>query len=200
MPQRNFINKFTIAITFLLIQSLYSQIGIGTFGVYKYPGFQSSERHDIRFNGGIGYGFFVKHDLIKFESGKTFLRYLAKITNHTANLPDVVPDNESSDFKFSNLSLDMIYEFFVKNKNKYYTGVSINLLQTLSEGRFRATYAGSSVFPSIFMGWERNLAKGFDIFTEVRSGYGKTDKDAGPEEIPITGVSILVGLTMYISE
>ncbi len=200
MPLKNNIFKASLILGLILTQSLFSQVGIGAFGAYKYPGLQSSKQYNIHFSSGFGYGFYVKHDFIKFENSMTYLRYLGKITNHNANLPGGLSGRGKSSYKFSNLSFDMIYEFFAKNKNKYYTGFSVNLLQTLSEGKFRATYAGSTLYPSIFLGWERNLVEGFDIFSELQLDYGKTDADAGPEEIPITGVSILIGITMYISE
>ena len=50
------------------------------------------------------------------------------------------------------------------------------------------------------MGWDYNFIEGFNLFAELKTSYGSTDKKAGPEEIPITGISFLLGVTMYISE
>ena len=184
----------------LLTQPLLSQVGIGVCAAYKYPGLQYSQEYDIHFAGGPGYGFFLKHDLLELSGNKIHLRYLAIISKHDANLPGLVSGSKDSEYRFSNLSVDILYEFFVKNNYKYYTGLSVNLLQTLSEGKFRATYSGTSIYPAVYLGWSYKFADGFDTFAELQAGYGKTDAGGGPEEIPVSGISLLVGLTMYISE
>ena len=200
MPRQNHILHFTFVMLFLLTQSLLSQVGLGVIGSYKYPGLQSSQEYDIHFDGGVGYGFYVKHDLLELSGNKIHLRYLAIISKHDANLPGLVTGSNDSQYRFSNLSVDILYEFFVRNNYKYYTGLSVNLLQTLSEGKFRATYSGTSIYPAVFLGWSFKFAEGFDSFAELQAGYGKTDAEGGPEEIPITGISLFVGLTMYLSE
>ena len=148
---KNIFFKASLILAFVLTQSLFSQVGVGALGAYKYPGLQSSKQYNIHFSGGLGYGFYIKHDFIKFENSMAHLRYLAKITNHNANLPGGLSGSGDSHYKFNNFSIDMIYEFFVKNKNKYYTGFSLNLLQMMSEDKFRATYVGSTLYPSIFL-------------------------------------------------
>lgn len=200
MPRQNHILCFTLGLFLLQTHALFSQVGIGVIGAYKYPGLQSSHEYDIHFNGGTGYGFYIKHDLLELSGNVIHLRYLATISKHDANLPGLVTGSNDSEYRFSNLSLDVLYEFFVKNNYKYYTGISVNLLQTLSEGKFRATYSGTSIYPAVFLGWSYRFAYGFDSFAELQAGYGKTDAEGGPEEIPISGISIFVGLTMYISE
>jgi hypothetical protein len=197
MLKKNQIIKIFI-LAFIFYQNLFAQIGLGVTGAYAYPGLQSSKQFNIHFAGGIGYGFFIKHDFFKIAEKKTYLRYLAFITNHRANLPGAVSGSNDSDYRFSNLSIDLLYEFFVKEKNKYYTGLSLNLLQTLSEGKFRETYSGSTIYPSLCIGSDYYLVEGFDAFAELHFGIGKTD--AGPEDIPISGISFLIGITMYISE
>ena len=201
-PKLNRFIKLQHVVIFITLfwQSGFSQVGVGGLGIIKYPGLYSSEEYNIQFKNGLGYGFYVRHDVVKFENAKIDVRYIATISNHGANLPGGVPEGKDSNYHFSNFSLDVIYEFFNKNQNKYYTGASINLLRTVSKDKYRATYNGEAIYPSIFLGWEHSLIEGFDIFTELKSDFGSTDADAGPEEIPITGISLLVGLTMYISE
>ena len=161
---------------------------------------QSSKQYDIHFNGGTGYGFFVKHDLMRIAEKTLYLRYMAIISNHNANLPEVVSDKRDSEYKFSNFSIDVFYEFYINHNNKYYTGMSLNLLRTVSRGKFRADYNGNSIYPSLFIGWARIFLESFDAFSELRLDYGKTDADGGPEELPVSGISLIIGLTMYISQ
>jgi len=185
-------------VSFIIAGGLNAQVGLGVTGAYSYPGLQSSQKYDIHFAGGIGYGFYVQHDFVEIAGNKSHLRYLAIITNHKANLPGAVSGSNDSDYRFSNFSIDLLYELFVTDWNKFYTGISANLLQTLSEGEFRQTYSASTIYPSLLIGSYYNLTDGFDACAELHFGLGSTD--AGPEQIPISGISLLLGIIMYISE
>lgn len=172
----------------------YSQVGVGGLGAIGYPGLLSSKKYNIQFRTGFGYGFFIQHDAFSLKSGKINLRYIATIMNHKANLSTI----EKSNYHFSNFSIDLLYTFFDNVKNKFYAGASLNLLMATSENKFRATYSGETIYPGVLAGWAYNFAEGFDVFTEFKAAFGSTD--AGPEKIPITGISFFCGIIMYISE
>lgn len=200
MPNSCFRLQLIIIAICIYGQMAYAQVGVGTFGIVKYPGLLKSNKYDIRFKTGIGYGFFVRHDVLKLETGRIDFRYIATISEHPANLPGGLPENQDADYSFSNFSIDVIYIFTNKKNYKYYAGLSMNMLRTVSKDKIRFTYNGSAFYPALLVGWDYNFIEGFNLFAELNTSYGSTDKKAGPEEIPITGISFLLGVTMYISE
>ena len=72
------------------------------------------------------------------------------------------------------------------------------MVSVFSEDKIRRTYTDQSFYPSIIAGWAFEFAPSFDLFLEGKFGYGKTD--AGPEQIPISGFSFSLGMTMYLTD
>ena len=183
----------TLIIFILLKQNVYSQIGLGAKGAINYPGLSQSDKNGIRFNPGIGYGFFIRHDVYSFSSYKMDFRYSAVISNHIANLPL----SGNTKYDFSNFSIDVIFKS-VENNSQWYGGFALNLLSAVSHNKYINDYSSETIYPSLFAGWKYNWAEGFDVFVEFSGGFGETK--AGPEKIPITGLNLHTGITMYISE
>ena len=174
--------------------NLYSQIGIGTLATLNHPGLLKSEKHEIRFKAGPGYGFFVRHDVYGSNSINIDFRYNAVVMRHMANLPQ----GEMAKYDFNYFSIDVLMTFSITNQYSFYGGVGMGLLSLISEDKFRKTYSDQTIYPVLFGGWAYNWAEGFDLFMEIKAGYGNSM--AGPEKIPVTSLALNLGLTMYITE
>ena len=190
------INLMPFLLIFLAVFTMkaYSQVGIGTQATINYPGVLQSEKYDIRFKTGTGYGFFARHDVYDSNSVNIDIRYNAVIMNHKANLPK----GQKAKYDFSNFSIELLMKFYNKKRSSFYAGIGIGLLSLISEDRFRATYSDQNIYPVLFGGWAYKWAEGFDLFMELKTGYGETE--AGPENIPVTGLAFNLGITMYLTE
>ncbi len=177
-----------------LVNKSYSQIGLGAQTTLNHPGLLKSEKYDIRFNAGSGYGFFVRHDVYDSSAVNIDFRYSALVMSHEANLPQ----GETAKYDFSNFSIDALVKFANSNKSSFYAGVGIGLLSLLSKDRFRETYSDQTCYPVICGGWAYKWAEGVDLFMEIKTGYGESG--AGPERIPVSSLAFNLGLTMYITE
>lgn len=189
--------SFLTILVFILVISFhqgFSQVGLGAEGVINYPGVLASEKNDIRFKPGFGYGFFVRHDVYDSGNWKLDFRYAAVISKHSAELPR----SGNTDYEFSNFSIDFIIRILSEEYNGLYTGLSANLLSAVSNNKYLNDYSAESVYPSVIFGYGYVWAEGFDFFVELKTGFGSTK--AGPEKIPVTGPALHTGITMYISE
>lgn len=181
-------------IIILYTTNVYSQIGVGTQVTLNHPGLVKSDKYDIRFKTGAGYGFFVRHDVYDSSSINIDFRYNAVVTKHRANLPQ----GEVAKYDFSNFSIEALVNLSTFDRSSFYVGFGIGLLSLISKDRFRETYSDQTIYPVLLGGWAYNWAKGFDLFMEFKTGYG--DSGAGPEKIPVTSLALNLGLTMYITE
>jgi hypothetical protein len=179
---------------FLYTTNSYSQVGLGTQAMLNHPGLIQSKKHDIRFKAGSGYGFFVRHDVYDSNSVDIDFRYIAVVSEHKANLPL----GEKAKYDFSNFSIEVLIKSSNSKPSSFYAGFGIGLLSLNSTDRFRQTYTDQTFYPLLIGGWSYNWAEGFDLFMEIKAGFGSND--AGPESIPVTGLSFNLGLTMYITE
>jgi len=188
-------NLYFLPLLFLIFYStnVYSQIGLGTQATLNHPGLLKSE-NDINFKLGTGYGFFVQHDVYDSSSINIDFRYNAVVMKHDADLPK----GEKAKYDFSNFSIEAVIKFSNSTQSSFYTGVGVGLLSLISKDRIRKTYSDQTIYPTVFGGWAYNWAEGFDLFVELKAGYGESK--AGPEIIPVTGLALNLGLTMYITE
>jgi len=191
-------NRTWYALLFFVFiyNSAFGQIGVGAEGNISYPGILTSEKNNIRFKTGVGYGFFVRHNIYNADTWQTHLRYRATVSHHMANLPF----EENSDYTFSNFGLDVLVYFKIFPQSAFYSGLSINLLSVVVKNKFYKNFNAEKILPSILFGWSYTWAEGFDVFAEVNSRFGSVNAGPGSEPLPVTGIGINVGITMYISE
>lgn len=187
---------YALAVFLYLSGSLYAQIGVGAEANVSYPGVFTSDKNNIRFKTGIGYGFFIRHDVYKAQNWQAHLRYRATVSHHKANLPF----EEKSDYKFSNFGIDLLIHFVIYQRSNFYSGLSVNLLSTVVENKYYKDFSSEKILPSILLGWNYNWAEGFDLYTEINTRFGSVDAGPDSEHLPVTGVGLNVGITMYISD
>lgn len=186
---------YPIVIFLLFIMYAFSnaQVGLGAYGKLNHPGFFKSD-NNIYFEPGIGYGFFVRHDLLTMELTSIDVRYTASSEKHNTKLPN----NGKTEYEFSDFSVEVLVVLNKFENSILYAGFSGSLLSVIGKPRFVKNYNAESVYPGIVAGFAYNWANGFDAFCELKTIFGNTD--AGPEKIPVTGISINLGFTMYISD
>ena len=85
---RNVLSNYTFIPLLLIILSanVYSQVGLGSLAILNQPGLFGSDKYNLKFETGAGYGFFIRHDVYDTNSVKIDLRYSAVILNHKAEL------------------------------------------------------------------------------------------------------------------
>ncbi|KAA3617173.1 MAG: hypothetical protein D8M58_03720 [Calditrichaeota bacterium] len=183
-----------IILTLLFTSNAYSQIGLGSHASLSNPGLQKSDKYDIRFKTGSGYGFFVRHDVYDSSGTNIDFRYIATLTSHKANLPL----GNNAKYDFSLFSMEALANFMIEKSSTLYAGFGIGIMSQLSKDRFRKTYSDQIFYPTVIAGWSYQWAQGFDLFVETKAGYGNSG--AGPEKIPVSSLALNFGITMYITE
>jgi hypothetical protein len=178
----------------LSLNIVSAQVGLGAQAVVNHPGLLKSDKNNIHFEPGVGYGFFVRHDVYDSSAVNLDVRYGAVLLKHRAGLPN----GENAKYNFSDFSIELLLTYNHTKKTFIYGGIGVGLLSLISEDRIRATYTDQSFYPVFFAGWGYNWATGFDLFLELKGGLGSTE--AGPETIPVSGASFNFGLTMYLTE
>jgi len=180
----------------LFTSNLSAQVGIAIIGSYAHPGLSKSEKNDIRFEPGAGYGFSIRHGLYQMEEHDIDVRYSAVLETHRANLQL----GENAKYHFSNFAIDLIYLNSIDEGSNFYGGLAINFLSASSKGKFRATYIDNTFYPSFIAGYSSVWAEGFDYFVELNVASGGIAATEDGEKIPINGFAFRTGITMYISE
>lgn len=186
--------SLTVIVIVIMANTAFAQVGLGAKGVVNYPGVLTSEKNNIRFEPGLGYGFFIRHDVYSAEEWNIDFRYSAVVSRHQAGLPR----SGDTSYEFSDFSVDFIIEINSLNLKGFYSGLAVNFMSAVSSNKYINDYSDESLYPSIIFGYSYNWVEGFDLFAELITGFGSTK--AGPEKIPITGPALHLGLTMYISE
>ncbi|RMH62175.1 MAG: hypothetical protein D6677_10365 [Calditrichaeota bacterium] len=174
----------------------HGQIGIGAAGTAGWPGAQASSQYDIRFQTGIGYRFFLRHDVAALADGRLHLKYTAGKSVHCTTLPLA---GETA-YRFSEFGIFLLWEKpnGLAEHVPFYFGAGASLLSLVSDNRYREDYSDENLMPHILYGVRWEWSEGFDAFAEVDIYYGRNG--AGPETLPVTGVALTIGVTMYISE
>jgi hypothetical protein len=184
-----------LILVFILAGSAKAQIGVGATGAVQYPGFFESDKYGSQFRIGPGYGFFIRHDLFSLADTYAFhARYKVKFFFHDINLPKA----GSTRYKFDHFSVDVWADVYTKMKWNIYSGVSLNLLNVTGSSKYRSDYTGTQILPVLMTGVEYNVTESYSIFSELFLQFAEID--AGPEPLPISGLGLLLGVTMYISE
>ncbi len=174
---------------------LYAQIGIGAVGAAQYPGLFESEKYGSQFRLGPGYGFFVRHDLFQLGERYPFhARYQVKFFFNDIDLPKA----GSTRYKFDEFAIDIWADLYRTLKWNMYSGISLNLLNVTGSSKYRSDYTGTQILPLIMAGVEYKISQSYDFFSEIFFQFAEID--AGPEPLPISGMGLLLGVTMYISE
>jgi hypothetical protein len=185
----------TAVLGLMFAMPLFGQIGIGASGGIHYPGISESELYKIRFRAGPGYGFFVRHDL--FTLGERYVfhaRYKVKFFFNDTSLPN----SGSSRYKFNEFAADVWMDLLSMKKANVYAGISLNLLNVTGRQKYRSDYTGTNIMPLLLTGLEYRLTESYNLFSEVFLQVAEID--AGPEPLPIHGLGLMIGFTMFISE
>jgi len=185
----------SIILGLMMTMELFGQIGIGASGGVHYPGISESELYKIRFRAGPGYGFFVRHDLFTLSDRYAFhARYKVKFFFNDTSLPN----SGSSRYKFNEFAADVWMDLFSIEKINVYTGISLNLLNVTGRQKYRNDYTGTHILPLFVTGLEYKLTESYNLFSELFLQIAEID--AGPEPLPINGLGLMLGFTMFISE
>ncbi len=181
---------------FLLSLPVWGQIGIGAAGTTGWPGAQASANYDIRFKGGLGYSLFLRHDVGELYGNTLHLKYSAGKSTHRAELPQA----GETLYRFSEFGIYLVYENnkILTTRWPVYAGAGLSLLSLVSDNQYREDYNDQSLLPHLLCGVRWLWYDGFDLYTELDFYFGKNG--AGPEDIPVSGVTLKIGLTMYITE
>lgn len=186
--------KILILFLFLALP-LHAQIGVGGSGAFHYPGFSESQKYKIRFRGGPGYGFFVRHDLFELAGKYAFhARYKVKFFFNDTSLPN----SGRSRYKFNEFSADIWADLYTTGPWNFYSGLSLNLLNVTGTQKYLNDYTGTLILPVLITGTEYQFAESYNIFSEIFLQLAEID--AGPEPLPINGLGLMLGVTMFISE
>ncbi len=174
---------------------LQAQIGLGTAGSLAWPGLQASTPSAMRFEPGAGYRFFFRHDVTEAHGGRLHLKYGAGKSVHRVNLPQA----GETVYRFSDFTIDLLWEAGAgEGRMRWYAGAGAGLLTLVSDNRYRANYSDETLVPQLTAGTRWNWYEGFDAFAELVLRHGQSD--AGPEKLPVTSITLNIGLTMFISE
>ncbi len=186
--------KIFFMATLLLPIIAPAQVGLGGHGAFNYPGVSESEKSNIRLDGGLGYGLFLRHDVWSAPGYAFHLRYNTSFSDHKAT----VPGFGDSDYELSSFGLDVLLEWRRQSLWRLYAGIGINLLSVTGKARFQNNYVGETLHPSLSFGARYSWFEGFDAFGELVINIASTD--AGPENIPLYGPALRLGITMFLSE
>lgn len=189
--------KIILFYLFILIAFNYSsaQIGLGVSGGGQYPGFSESDNFKIHFDAGLGYGFFIRHDLYKFNDQLGLhARYTVKYFFNDIDLPN----SGETHYKFTNFSIDLLAVYYKFNPYNLYGGICVNLLSAKAKNKYVRDYTDERIIPILISGLEYKLSQNYNLFSELFYQFGYTS--AGEENLPINGMGILIGATMFISD
>jgi hypothetical protein len=188
-------NKLIVVCVLMLVfcTSGYSQFGLGASGGMLYPGLSKSEFSESQFDPGWGYELFIRHNLVPLSDSLMLkTRWSYRHYKTTIELPNIL----EIWFKFNYLTLDFFIDLAKSQDFTLYSGLGVSLVSTNAEKDF--TEVSETLFvPEILVGGEYNLSDNYNLFLESSFQFGAIS-DVDGQSIPINGVRIVIGATMFL--
>jgi hypothetical protein len=188
--------KQVIIYLLLLITSEigFGRVGIGAAGGMIYPGLLKSELHGSRFELGIGYELYARHGLFKLGSTtEVDAHYCYRKYSSTAELPFTADTRFSFDYLAFNLST----AFQERESYQIYAGAGIALTNTQAAKDF-LNVNDSLILPELLAGITYFWNKDYDVFLEMGIQFGRVQ--VRDDHVPVTGLRLTLGATMYLTE
>jgi opacity protein-like surface antigen len=184
-------------IIFLIFSGPISgKTGIAAGGGLLYPGFFKSERYGSQFRIGPGFDLTLRHRLFKITP--SFIidsRYSIRNYYCDVNLSD-----ESARFHFAYLSIDLTVPFTTISQWQFYGGGGLSLANISGKrDYFNETVTGTALMPEILAGVEFLFGENFNLYFEMMLQYGSISIDVDKDVIPVHGVKLSLGGTMYLT-
>jgi len=183
-------------VTSLTTTPLYSKTGIAASGGLLYPGFFKSDRYGSQFRIGPGFDLMLRHRLFNFSpSFVVNSRYSIRNYYCDVNLSD-----GSTRFQFAYLSIDLTIPIKRISHWQFYGGGGISLTNISGKRDFfNDSVTDTALMPEIETGVEFLFGENFNLYFEMMLQYGaisiKEDKDV----IPVHGVKLSLGGTMFLT-
>jgi hypothetical protein len=187
--------KLIVAFLLMLVLSTsgYSQFGLGASAGMLYPGLSKSDGSESQFDLGWGYDFFIRHNLVQLSDSLMLkARWSYRHYKTTIEIPNVL----EIWFKFNYLTLDFFLDLAKSQDFTLYSGLGASLVSTNAEKDF--TDVSETLFvPEILVGGEYRLSDNYNLFLESSFQFGSIG-DVDGQSIPITGIRIVFGATMFL--
>ena len=161
-----------------------------------YPGFEKSERFGSRFRVGPGFDITLRHNLFRL-SPSVIVDSRYSIRNYYC---DVNLSDEDARFTFSYMSIDLTLPLKQISRWQLYggAGLSLNLLSG-HRRYFNEDVTDVVLMPELITGIEYKFGEDFNLYLETMLQYGFLSVDSDKDFIPIHGIKIALGGTMFVS-
>jgi opacity protein-like surface antigen len=191
------LKKPTLLYVFLLIivQTGWTQVGIGISCGTLYPGLISSDQSGSRFEAGWGYEIFFRHDIAQIADSLFITgRYSYRNYSNQIELPNVL----DTWFKFKYLTVNGLVDFYNLDPIFFYAGIGLSLVSINAEkDLLRVTE--TEFIPEILLGCEWLISRHYNFFAEISMQYGAVN-NVLDEKISLTGFRLILGATMFLTE
>ena len=179
----------------LSINISFSSVGIGIAGGALYPGFMKSNPNGSRFATGPGYEFFINHKLLKINPG-FILNAQYSLRNYFCDIDLTIGEIR---FQFNYLSIDLVTNIVRVTPWEVYAGGGAGLLTISGSPRYSKTIDVVIVIPELITGIAYSFSKNFNLFSEVLIQFGSFESDSINDIIPVTGLRLVIGGTMFLT-
>ena len=187
--------QLIIAILFSsIIFEAQARVGIGAAGGGIYPGFLQSEIYHSNFDLGGGYEFFARHKLfqlrgeINVDAKYSYRKYISQA---------YLPFTADTRFSFDYLVLDLTTTFARSDLLHFYAGAGAALVN-VQANKDLLDVNDSIIIPEVLTGMAYFLSEYYNVFLDLAVQFGSVK--VRNDTIPLTGLRLILGLTMYLTE
>jgi len=178
----------------ITFDSGFTRVGIGAAGGILYPGLLKSELYGSRFELGGGYEIYARHRLFQLGShAKVDARYFYRKYYCTSELPYTADTR----FSFDYLAINLSTAFKEGESYHIYAGAGIALTNTQAAKDF-LNVNDSLILPELMAGVTYFWNKDYDVFLEMGIQFGSIQ--VRDDHVPVTGLRLTLGATMYLTE
>jgi hypothetical protein len=189
--------KLWIVMFFMLlaVKPGLSQFGIGAAGGMSYPGILESEPTGNNFKAGLGYELFIRHNLIRISDSFVIDgRYAYRHYTNEIELPFVL----NTWFRYNYLTLDFLTTIKRIGEISFYTGIGGSLV-TINADKDFFDFTDSVFLPEVILGSAWQIGSYYSCFVELSFQHSYIN-DVLQEKIPLTGIRLILGATMFLIE
>jgi len=183
----------TILCLFVYMET-WAKVGIGAAGGGLYPGILQSEIHKSNFELGAGYEFFARHKLFQLSDR---MNVDAKYSYRKYFSQAYLPFTTDTRFSFDYLVLDLTSTMIQSEQLHFYAGAGIALVNVHANKDF-LDVNDSVILPEILTGMAYYFSNFYNVFLDLGWQFGSVK--VRNDTIPLTGLRLILGATMFLSE